>query len=488
MRLFIFLSLLSFFTFPVLAQQYHQNNILDNNNDLNSVLQNRQINDHISNVKKRTEITSQRSLVWNWDTIYTYDANTVLERHTQSFDNFGKPITQYKELIDTYDNSWNYSDRHDYFYDANGNDTLILCQQWTNETWDNYDRVIKHYNQNNELLSDETEAWYSSWTKRWKWSYSYDISGNMLTQLFETKYNDTLLVNGFRFTYTYDINSNLLSTFQEDWQNGAWQNAVKDSLSYNLNGMLTSKIRIIWQDSAWIFSLRYSYSYDSNNLLSSELCEKWVINSWTSLNIQNYSYDNAGNLLSCLLQSAQGESLTNINRYLYTYDLNGNMLTYQFQKWQYNTWDNNWNWKRSYSYDDNNNSVTGKYEYWGNNSWLPGSDNLLVLSDKNIVYRVGNLYRYDAKFSNPYSNIEFKENIDLIRLIYPNPAHNKLHIEFNNNGESLISIYNIQGQIVLSKTVHRSTNEIDISGLPKGFYLIRMNGKDNSVVNKFVKE
>ncbi len=482
----ILLVLIVFNTFLCSAQSHI--NQLPINTDVNIHDVHTPFNQTI-NQKKKTGIKTQKSLIWQWDTIYTYNEDNVLERHTQLYDNYGKPITQFKELINPYNNTWAYSDRHDYFYDSNSNDTLILCKQWVNDTWENYDRTVKHYNQNNDLLSEETEAWYSRWTKKWKWSYSYDSAGNVLTQLFETNYNDTLLVNGFRFTYTYDNNNNLLSTFQEDWQNGAWQNEKLDSLFYTSGGILISKTNIRWQDSTWNFFIRHTYSYYSNNLISTALCEKWNINAWVNLNIENYSYDNAGNLISYLLQYFQGDSLNNVNRYLYSYDLSGNMLTYTFQKWQNNTWDNNWNWKRSYSYDNNNNSITGKYEYLGNNIWLPGSDELLVFAENNIVYRLGNLFRYTAKFSNSYYNIESNENNCLTNLIYPNPASDNLTIDIPElKDEISLSVFNLQGQLVLIQDICQPVSKLDISNLVKGMYLVKILGKNISEVRKFVKQ
>ena len=57
--------------------------------------------------------------------------------------------------------------------------------------------------------------------------------------------------------------------------------------------------------------------------------------------------------------------------------------------------------------------------------------------------------------------------------VYPNPASEMVHIEGLEPTE--VQVYNALGQLV--KTV-RGTNEIDVSGLVEGVYLLRITGVD----------
>ena len=57
--------------------------------------------------------------------------------------------------------------------------------------------------------------------------------------------------------------------------------------------------------------------------------------------------------------------------------------------------------------------------------------------------------------------------------IYPNPANNKLFINNKENGEFEVMIYNQFGQEIFSK--NNLNSPIDISMIPSGFYIIRIN-------------
>ena len=67
--------------------------------------------------------------------------------------------------------------------------------------------------------------------------------------------------------------------------------------------------------------------------------------------------------------------------------------------------------------------------------------------------------------------------------LYPNPANDKIHIE-GLEGEHEIQIYNAFGMLVMTTTL-QGDSEINISDLPTGNYLMRI---DNHRAVKFIKE
>ena len=81
--------------------------------------------------------------------------------------------------------------------------------------------------------------------------------------------------------------------------------------------------------------------------------------------------------------------------------------------------------------------------------------------------------------------IEEKEREQM--LIYPNPAQNKITINLqglqNLSGLNL-SIFNIQGQLLLQQPLHQNNTEIDISKLQQGVYFAKINFSDGSFARK----
>ena len=75
--------------------------------------------------------------------------------------------------------------------------------------------------------------------------------------------------------------------------------------------------------------------------------------------------------------------------------------------------------------------------------------------------------------------------------IYPNPAKNKLTIDFQNINalqNTFISIYDIQGQLLLQQAIIQQKTEVNINNLAKGIYVLKINNNNNTTITKFVKE
>jgi hypothetical protein len=74
-------------------------------------------------------------------------------------------------------------------------------------------------------------------------------------------------------------------------------------------------------------------------------------------------------------------------------------------------------------------------------------------------------------------------------LIYPNPANDHITIEttlFVNN--AIVSIYNIDGQLIALQAIQQEKTIIDISSFAKGVYVLKVKTNQKIAVNKFVKE
>jgi hypothetical protein len=70
--------------------------------------------------------------------------------------------------------------------------------------------------------------------------------------------------------------------------------------------------------------------------------------------------------------------------------------------------------------------------------------------------------------------------------IFPNPVSSTINIEVLQ--KSTIELLNIQGQTILQQTVQQGKTDIDIGGLAKGVYILRLCSNDKTEVTKIVKE
>jgi hypothetical protein len=74
--------------------------------------------------------------------------------------------------------------------------------------------------------------------------------------------------------------------------------------------------------------------------------------------------------------------------------------------------------------------------------------------------------------------------------VYPNPSSDKITIElrrYTSLKKIQVSIYDIQDRLVLQHPVQENKTEIDVRGLEKGFYIIKVTIKGMTESTKFVK-
>ena len=83
--------------------------------------------------------------------------------------------------------------------------------------------------------------------------------------------------------------------------------------------------------------------------------------------------------------------------------------------------------------------------------------------------------------------IEIYTNDSKGLVLYPNPASNLLNIESTTKFSQLI-ISDVLGNVVIRQQVYNHAVSIDISGLSKGLYFVKMVSETGFVVRKFLKE
>jgi Leucine-rich repeat (LRR) protein len=95
------------------------------------------------------------------------------------------------------------------------------------------------------------------------------------------------------------------------------------------------------------------------------------------------------------------------------------------------------------------------------------------------VYREGspNVYFTNECATNVQGEYKTNNTID----IYPNPSDDIINIEIENVNKAVLEIYSVGGRLVFSKELNSKIEKIDISGFPKGIYIIKV--MQNSTVN-----
>ena len=84
---------------------------------------------------------------------------------------------------------------------------------------------------------------------------------------------------------------------------------------------------------------------------------------------------------------------------------------------------------------------------------------------------------------------EIKEIKNPVEIqIYPNPATDKLYIHCDEIQNMRMQLFNIVGECVLQTELNKYTNEIDISSLLRGIYILKLTGTNRTLEKQIIKQ
>ena len=192
-----------------------------------------------------------------------------------------------------------------------------------------------------------------------------------------------------------------------------------------------------------------------------------MVPEWKEYYKELYEYDEAGNLLTKTILDGNSNGLYYRKKTELAYDGNNNCTNIS----EYSGYDNNtgqWlylNKEFGFVYDStvNINNIAGLSSFWKEYFDL---DIPLFNELQLVTIDMGDVIQYDFYYSNSTGLDEPKE---ILLSVWPNPATEKVHVGGIEIAE--VQVYNTLGQLM--KTVQNS-NEVDVSNLPQGVYLLRI--------------
>ena len=110
------------------------------------------------------------------------------------------------------------------------------------------------------------------------------------------------------------------------------------------------------------------------------------------------------------------------------------------------------------------------------------------LMDICLPFPADSLVYYDYMEFDVKGATGIEEDLDMEFNIYPNPANEKLFIESNTQSQNLdLAIYNMTGQLVMKELFHNTnTINLDVSGLTKGIYILKLNTDKDSYNTRII--
>lgn len=112
------------------------------------------------------------------------------------------------------------------------------------------------------------------------------------------------------------------------------------------------------------------------------------------------------------------------------------------------------------------------FSYFKRINFTPSPSNILVRIEGTGIYLV-DIYN-EIQINDTLEN--YIRNIDLNKIqTYPNPTHGLLNIVFQSpieNGK--IEIYNLNGNLLLSKNIYQKEEILDLNNFPNNLYILRI--------------
>jgi len=361
----------------------------------------------------------------------------------------------------------------------NGKCTVDLTQNKANNQWENEMRYRYSYNAQNNMTEELGQVWQSGqWKDAIKTTYTYDVQNNVASSIFQF-FQSGQWINISKGTFQYDLQNNITEELFQSWS-GQWVNKDKYIYEYNAFNDLKNSLFQYWED-AWIDASNEIYTYDAQNNLSEILYQIYEDEEWNNEALQTFYYNELNQCTSYVFQSWAWDfnQWKNEDKVSLTYDAQNNRTSETWQYWSSGQWRNSD--RTTCEYDENNNAIFGYAQDWSNNTWVD-RDGWLDVFYNNMQSRadVGG-HRFTATYIKP-GEVGIKEHklLDSSVKLYPNPVSNMLHIETDSSITPEINIYSIQGALLMNA----KGNQIDVSSLPNGIYMAKIDG----VFRKIVKQ
>lgn len=383
------------------------------------------------------------------------------------------------------------------------------------------------------LLAEEiSEMWFDAEPDRDKRQFFYDDNGNDTLMELQNEQSGSW-INIFHETKSYDTSNNVDSKLGKRWTGNAWENLQQVEYVYNSDNHVLEEHTYYWDGSDWTPSTRTYYSYDEDEKILDEFSQYHDGSTW----IDNYqvdsSYDSLGYLYDVVMLAENGSGLAPFWNGQYEHNAVGEMVNEINRYWENSAWLNSD--RIVYSYDENGNNSEIMTSNWENGSWIEDYNAILSYNEFNnqtgalgYTHLTGHLWANTVRITFEYdefqnnTNYLFEQNWDQngwhnfsqetrsfiplnptaldpepvvhpdeVQLIgnFPNPFNPSTSIEFSLSAPAIVelSIIDLEGREVtrlVSGPQGSGLHQVhfDASNLASGVYIYRLSA-ENTVLS-----
>jgi hypothetical protein len=385
--------------------------------------------------------------------------------------------------------SWQNGFKETFTYDVKNNLVEFLFQTWHNMTWINNRRETYDYDENDKMIEHLYQNWEdTSWVNYLRSLNSYE--GVYLKEQVRQIWVNLDWENAEKYIYTYNQNDNLTEFLFQNWGNSNWWNSGRFIYEYDGNNNRTLNLYQDWDGTNWVNEERWTYTYELNNNLLVYIVEYWDTSHWENIRRATHIYNTSNNLIDLLWEGWSNSNWRNQSRWEYSYDQNQNMIEVIDHSWDGTNW--NYRYINSLTYDTNNNLIENLGQRWFDPFWV--NDNKFTYgydSFNNLIEETLQNW-YDSSWVNSRKDLYSYIPTDVEKIViepsrynlkqnYPNPFNPSTTIKYQIPELSFVTliVYDVLGNEVATlvneeKPLGNYEVEFNAINLPSGIYFYRL--------------
>lgn len=342
--------------------------------------------------------------------------------------------------------SWLHFSNIEYTFNENCMPTLVESQvlDFGSGVFVDSSRLTITYNGNNEPLENINELWNAesnSWENQLRTTFIYNSENLTTTQNYEWQNEAWVLVEVI--IEEYDTQAMTYEVIYQDYVSATdtYVNTGRNVIQYNNFERIDNILYYDWDivEGDWVHRSRQTYVYDTNQLATQSILEDWEGEQWVNDVLEVFTYD-ANHFLIETLKSDWNTASTSYetnSRELITNDAEGNPIEMITQSYLFGAWVNSTRDRRTYP-------------------------DCLTLSDEEVAF----------------------EEIN----IYPIPATDELTIENTTHQDFALQLFDINGKLVKAEQLLNYKNNLDVSSLNSGVYILKLSNKSGVYTKRIIKQ
>jgi hypothetical protein len=303
-------------------------------------------------------------------------------------------------------------------------------------------------------------------TVQYRYSYTCDVNGNQIRQLYQTKRNDSTWENNTQSLYEYDAKNNRIREDYFHWKFSIddWDTAQfwREIYYYNDRNLKTGSVSMTQYTTPEVKADTINkriIAYDEKDRVLEENSFDYTSGQWVKYSRRSYQYNDAEKSMVLLYYYYASDTINRIEKYTWLYGEPGKDTLYlqqvSYDKGQ--TWINNYKQVTEY---DSKNRLTVLYQFsFASEGWQNTHKTIYFYDDtlKTEVIQqdwqngqwVNNFrttYRYKIITSErEYDNVNSTFRIE----IFPNPAENIINVVYELKAVSKVGykIYDESGRL-----------------------------------------